>query len=310
MMTSRIAGNPCWTPVLLFLTGLLSVGCRPVEKPNTNETTTASLPAPVPYTDVEAPPIQTVPTPDEPIQTPEEPIQTTPEPTPPVATESVSIELGSPELTAGIPGTGALTSQQIRDWLDNPENHRVIEPTLPAGLAAAQANIQGLDTNPLTKAKIELGRQLYFDTRLSSDGTISCASCHNPDEGYGAHTQFGVGVDGQTGNRNSPSATTASSAVPNSGTVVPGRWKLKPWARSPIPSKWATRTRRPSPRSRRFPATKCSSKRSFPMKASRSTTSARPSPHSNAPSSPIPLPTITMRSCDDGTTVGQRARGY
>jgi cytochrome c peroxidase len=80
----------------------------------------------------------------------------------------------------------------------------VIEPTLPLGLAAAQANIQGLDANPLTKAKIELGRQLYFDTRLSSDGTISCASCHHPDEGYGAHTQFGVGVDGQTGNRNSP----------------------------------------------------------------------------------------------------------
>jgi cytochrome c peroxidase len=67
-----------------------------------------------------------------------------------------------------------------------------------------QATIQGLADNPLTRAKIELGRQLYFDARLSSDGTISCASCHMPTHGYAAATQFGVGVRGQQGNRNSP----------------------------------------------------------------------------------------------------------
>ena len=72
------------------------------------------------------------------------------------------------------------------------------------GLAAASANISGLESNPMTFAKLELGRQLYFDTRLSSDNTISCASCHHPDEGFGRHTQFGIGVDDQTGNRNSP----------------------------------------------------------------------------------------------------------
>ena len=62
----------------------------------------------------------------------------------------------------------------------------------------------GLDKNPLTRAKIELGRQLYFDTRLSSDNTVSCASCHHPNEGYARHTQFGIGVEGQQGGRNSP----------------------------------------------------------------------------------------------------------
>jgi len=56
----------------------------------------------------------------------------------------------------------------------------------------------------MTRAKIELGRQLYFDTRLSSDNTVSCASCHHPDFGYAKDTQFGVGVDGQQGGRNSP----------------------------------------------------------------------------------------------------------
>ncbi|MCA9167427.1 MAG: cytochrome-c peroxidase, partial [Planctomycetales bacterium] len=112
--------------------------------------------------------------------------------------------LGSDDLTAGIPGDGPLTVEQIKKWLANPENHRVIKPELPLGLAAAAANIAGLDQNPMTRAKIELGRQLYFDPRLSSDGTVSCASCHHPDEGYGRKTRFGVGVRAQEGNRNSP----------------------------------------------------------------------------------------------------------
>ena len=49
-----------------------------------------------------------------------------------------------------------------------------------------------------------MGRQLYFDTRLSADNTVSCASCHHPDEGFARHTQFGVGIDDQEGGRNSP----------------------------------------------------------------------------------------------------------
>jgi cytochrome c peroxidase len=122
------------------------------------------------------------------------------------ATANVSerVVLGDSSLTAGIPGEGPLQLGEIEAWLANPTNHQVLDVELPFGLSAAAAQIKGLDTNPLTRAKIELGRQLYFDTRLSSDNTISCASCHHPDEGYGRATQFGVGVQGQTGNRNSP----------------------------------------------------------------------------------------------------------
>ncbi|MGI9176580.1 MAG: cytochrome-c peroxidase, partial [Pirellulales bacterium] len=39
---------------------------------------------------------------------------------------------------------------------------------------------------------------------LSSDSTVSCASCHSPSEGYSAHTKTGVGIRGQLGGRNSP----------------------------------------------------------------------------------------------------------
>ena len=97
-----------------------------------------------------------------------------------------------------------LTDEAIDKWLEDEANHETLNVKLPKGIKAAAANIYIPEDNPMTRAKIELGRQLYFDTRLSSDNTISCASCHHPDTGFGADTQFGVGVEDQTGNRNSP----------------------------------------------------------------------------------------------------------
>ena len=122
------------------------------------------------------------------------------------AMEPETVMLGSGDLVAGIPGTGDLTVSEIEAWLGNPKNHVVLRPELPLGLAAGSAEIKGIDKNPLTRAKIELGRQLYFDTHLSSDNTVSCASCHDPSVGYAKNTQFGVGVEKQVGGRNSPVA--------------------------------------------------------------------------------------------------------
>lgn len=119
--------------------------------------------------------------------------------------ESSKVLLGSPELTAGIPGEGNLKIEEIEAWLANPRNHEVLEVELPLGLSAGAGQIKGLDKNPLTRAKIELGRQLYFDTRLSAKGAeVSCASCHAPSEGFARHTRFGVGIGGAEGGRNSP----------------------------------------------------------------------------------------------------------
>lgn len=118
--------------------------------------------------------------------------------------QSNRVVLGSPALTAGIPGTGPLTNREIATWLSDPQQHVPLEIELPKGLAAAAANVTVPQDNPLTLAKIELGRQLFFDTRLSVDGSVSCASCHHPDEGYARATRFGIGIDGQAGGRNSP----------------------------------------------------------------------------------------------------------
>jgi cytochrome c peroxidase len=115
-----------------------------------------------------------------------------------------TVVLGDAALTSGVPGAGPITSEQIDRWLADPKNFVTLDPVLPLGLSQGAKQITGLDTNPLTRAKIELGRQLYFDTRLSADSTVSCASCHDPAMGYTAHTATGVGIRGQKGGRNSP----------------------------------------------------------------------------------------------------------
>ena len=44
------------------------------------------------------------------------------------------------------------------------------------------------EDNPLTPEKVELGKLLFFDARLSADGSLACVSCHLPDQGWATHT--------------------------------------------------------------------------------------------------------------------------
>jgi cytochrome c peroxidase len=74
--------------------------------------------------------------------------------------------------------------------------------TLPLGLQADAAYVP--EENPLSAAKVDLGRLLYFDPRLSKDNTIACASCHNPYHGFADPAQTSQGVGGALGGRNSP----------------------------------------------------------------------------------------------------------
>ncbi len=62
------------------------------------------------------------------------------------------------------------------------------------------------EDNKLTKERIELGKLLYFDVRLSRDDTISCATCHSPSRGWSDEvpTSKAVGFQGRVGPRNSP----------------------------------------------------------------------------------------------------------
>jgi cytochrome c peroxidase len=72
--------------------------------------------------------------------------------------------------------------------------------TTPAGLEVLEQFIP--KENPLTKEKIALGRDLFFDRRLSVDGTVSCDFCHSPILGFSDGRYFASGVFGLKSKRN------------------------------------------------------------------------------------------------------------
>src|ERR1700675_2363686 len=64
--------------------------------------------------------------------------------------------------------------------------------------------------NPPTEETIALGRRLYYDPGLSVDGTISCATCHAPNLGFGDGKALSNGVDGKLGTRSAPTVVNAA----------------------------------------------------------------------------------------------------
>ncbi|MEN9303279.1 MAG: hypothetical protein RL264_1708 [Bacteroidota bacterium] len=61
------------------------------------------------------------------------------------------------------------------------------------------------EDNPTTAEKVELGKQLFFDKRLSVDGSVACANCHRPEFAFTDRLPVSKGVKGQLSTRNSPS---------------------------------------------------------------------------------------------------------
>src|SRR5882672_11002499 len=65
---------------------------------------------------------------------------------------------------------------------------------LPGKLSALPSFPPVPPDNPQTEAKIELGKRLFFDPRLSGDGSLSCASCHDPGKAYSDGRSRAVGI--------------------------------------------------------------------------------------------------------------------
>jgi cytochrome c peroxidase len=59
--------------------------------------------------------------------------------------------------------------------------------------------------NPMTQEKVELGRHLFYDKRLSDDNSMSCASCHHQDKAFTDGLAVATGITGQTGSRSAMS---------------------------------------------------------------------------------------------------------
>lgn len=91
------------------------------------------------------------------------------------------------------------TARAADEAIELPVPDGVLPPEIPAD-------------NPPTEAKVALGQKLYFDTRLSTDGTVGCVTCHDPRHGFAdpRGKTGSEGVGGALGTRNAP--TTLNSA--------------------------------------------------------------------------------------------------
>ena len=104
-------------------------------------------------------------------------------------------------------GTGQSTGQVTGQVtiVTSPETRtiRVLGPAvLPRRLADMVVSVP-VD-NPLTVEKVALGRRLFFETALSNDRSVSCATCHDPTRAFADDRPLAVGVFGRVGKRHSP----------------------------------------------------------------------------------------------------------
>ncbi|GAB1362256.1 hypothetical protein MASR1M32_14920 [Rhodobacter sp.] len=114
---------------------------------------------------------------------------------------------------------GSASADELRDLAL--ETFKPLPSTVPA-----------VKDNPVTPEKIELGKALFFDPRLSASGVFSCYSCHNLTTGGDDNMETSVGHGWQKGPRNAP---TALNAVLNEAQFWDGRAEdLAAQAKGPI----------------------------------------------------------------------------
>ncbi len=82
-----------------------------------------------------------------------------------------------------------------------PVERNVVRIKVPLGLT--QVPVSPVE-NPITVGKWNLGKKLYFDTILSSDSTVACASCHDPRKGYTDQSPVSTGINGKKGGVSAP----------------------------------------------------------------------------------------------------------
>lgn len=80
----------------------------------------------------------------------------------------------------------------------------------------------GLSAPPITSSEATLGRVLFYDKNLSSDKTVSCASCHRQEIGFSDDRSVSVGVDGKVGTRNSIALSSVANFAAYYGTDLNG----------------------------------------------------------------------------------------
>jgi cytochrome c peroxidase len=93
----------------------------------------------------------------------------------------------------------------------SPETDPFAQPKLlqQAGVPVEATRAAIPADNPQTPEKIALGQKLFFERRLSADGTVSCGTCHDPELAFTDRKAVSVGIKGRVGQRNAPTILNA-----------------------------------------------------------------------------------------------------
>jgi len=114
------------------------------------------------------------------------------------AQRNLNTQVGTPQETATqvppIPPAGPLAA---------PKSLKQVGVPLQATRAAAPTD------NPQSPGKVALGEKLFFDGRLSVDGTVACSTCHDPARAFTDGRPVSIGVKGRPGQRNAPTILNA-----------------------------------------------------------------------------------------------------
>jgi cytochrome c peroxidase len=115
-----------------------------------------------------------------------------------------------------------------------PEAGALAQPKSPRQIGAPDGATRAAipPDNPQTPEKIALGQKLFFDGRLSADGTVACSTCHDPARAFTDGRPVSIGIKGRAGQRNAP---TILNALYNKTQFWDGRVKtLEEQAALPI----------------------------------------------------------------------------
>lgn len=109
--------------------------------------------------------------------------------------------VGAAILAIGVVACGGSSSEPPASTGPAWERENPIKPPAPSPLGM---EVFFEDVKPPSPASVRLGRWLFYDTRLSSDNTIACATCHKPEYAFSEPTPVSTGVRGQKGGRKAP----------------------------------------------------------------------------------------------------------
>jgi cytochrome c peroxidase len=125
--------------------------------------------------------------------------------------DSTSRLSGAGDVKDGYETESYLTrSRSLQSRVGEPADLRNLAANPPLGLPVVPIPEQ----NPLTAKKIAIGRDLFYDRRLSLNDTFSCAMCHIPEQGFTSNElATAVGIEGRTVRRNSPTLLNVAYAA-------------------------------------------------------------------------------------------------